>query len=351
MRLPAGNPPPESEGRRPWSTSRTAWHGRRRAAITSTLALVTALLAAGCHVPGSGGTGAAKLSPLTVAASPGTADAPLFLALRDGLFAKAGLRVTVAPQASASRELADLRRGSVGVVATDYADGLYAQSAQGGLLIVADGYDAAPNVMEVLVLPSSRITTPAQLAGKTIGTPAPDELPYTSGVPYSLATLATQSVLLDDGVQPTAVTWKPLPEDQLVRALGNHQVDAILATEPVIFQAESSLGATEVLDSLSGQTADIPLSGYFTSRAYARAHANSLMVFRSVLFRAQAQAASGSAVRAVLSRGMKAVTADMVTLGVYPTSLNVGGIQQVADLMYNFGMVPQELDIGAMVFR
>ena len=48
---------------------------------------------------------------------------------------------------------------------------------------------------------------------------------------------------------------------------------------------------------------------------------------------------------------MNVQTADMVTLGVYPTSLNVSGVQQVADLMYSFGMTSQPLDAASMLFH
>jgi hypothetical protein len=129
---------------------------------------------------------------------------------------------------------------------------------------VADAYDAAPSVMEVLARPDTGITKPQQLEGKTIGTPEPQEMPFSATLPYSEETLATQSVLTTDGVSPSSVHWRAMPTDELVSALQNHQVSAILATEPTIYQAEIQLGAAEVLDSCSGQTASLPLAGYFT---------------------------------------------------------------------------------------
>jgi NitT/TauT family transport system substrate-binding protein len=326
---------------------------RQRSGSVTAAVLAVVLLAAGCHGTGGAGTGASGSMQLTVAAVPGVTDAPLYLAQQQGLFAKAGLKVTIQPFASAKNELRALSNGSVQVATTDYADFFYAASIDPNLEILADGYDGAPNVMEVLSLPSSNITSPEQLAGKTIGTPEPQEFSYDSSVPYSMETLATQSVLLDDGVEPTQVTWTAMPAQDLVGALKDHRVDAILATEPYIYQAESGLGATEVVDSLSGGTASLPLNGYFTTKSAGRADADALRTFRTVLEQAQADAGPGQTLRSVISRyaQVPVVTADMVTLGTYPALPNVNGIQQVADLMFSFNMISQELSVGQMMFR
>lgn len=345
MRLPASRPASIVGGQ----------PGRRGTGRIAAGALAVALLAAGCHVPGTGpgSSGAGTLSPVTVGATSAVADAPLYLAARAGLFTKAGLQVSIRTYGSVAAELRALQAGTINVASADYADFFYAASNNPRLQILADGYDAAPNVMEVLTLPGSGITTPQQLAGKTIGTSLPQEFPFNASVPYSMETMATQSVLLADGVEPTQLRWKAMPPQRLTGALRDHQVNAILVTEPYIFQAESQLGATEVLDSLSGSTANLPLSGFFTTKSSARTSGPALRAFRSVLLQAQAEAASGRGVRSVLGHypQMNVQTADMVTLGVYPTSVNVVGIQQVADLMYSFGMTSQPLDVGSMLFR
>jgi NitT/TauT family transport system substrate-binding protein len=327
---------------------------RRDTGQVAAAALAVVLLAAGCGASGGGsGSAGAAGSVLTVAASPGVASVPLYLAASEGLFSQAGLHVQIRNYSSATAELSALRAGTADVAATDYADFFFAASNDPRLQVLADGYDGAPNMMEVLALPSSGLTAPQQLAGKTVGTPQPQEFPYSDSVPYSLETMATQSVLLADGVQPGQVTWKAMPAQDLVGALQAHRVDAILVTEPYLFQAESQLGATEVLDALGGATAGIPLDGYFTTQPAARDKAAALRAFRSVLLQAQAQAASGRSVRSVLARypTMNVQTAAMITLGVYPTSLNISGLQQVANLLYRFGMISQPLGAGSMIFH
>jgi NitT/TauT family transport system substrate-binding protein len=206
----------------------------------------------------------------------------------------------------------------------------------------------------VLVSPGSRITNPQGLRHKTIGTTAPQLMPNPGfGAPYSLETVAASSALDDDGVQPTSVTWKPMPADQLVPALRRHKVDAILATEPQIFQAESQLGARAVLDACSGETVNLPLEGYFAPKSFAGKHRAALLAFRSALLHAQANAVQPAPLEAAFMHyaGMSRQTASLITVGTYPTALKVQSLQRVANLMSFYGALPQPVNVASMVFR
>jgi NitT/TauT family transport system substrate-binding protein len=334
--------------RRPMRPSRIVY------AAIGTLAVVVS--AVGCQAVGSGsGSSAAGTSTLTVAATPGVDDAPLYLASKNGLFAKAGLDVIIRSYSSVDAELQALANGTVDIAAGDYVDFFYAgatsPTSRLNLRIVADGYHAATGVMEVLTLPNSGITTPQDLENKTIGTPEPQLLPMLKGVPYSLETVATESVLENDGVNPLLVRWKPLPSGDLINALADRQVNAILIQEPYIYEAESLHGAVEVLDSCSGATASLPLSGYFATGSFASKNPDALEDFRSVLQRAQADAALPGPVENVLAHdsGMSMETASLVTIGDYPTSLDAASLQRVAGLMFSFGVLDRTLNVASIV--
>jgi NitT/TauT family transport system substrate-binding protein len=317
-----------------------------------------AMLLAGCSVSGSSpASGSAPPgSSITVAAVPGVGDAPLYVAWQRGLFRQAGLSVRVRSYPTVAAEVTALRSGQASIAVGDYADFFYKQEHNAGvpMVVVADGYDAVPNIMDVLVSPNSPITTPQDLLGKTIGTAAPQLMPdQFNGPPYSLDTVAASSVLEGDGVQPTSVTWKPMPPGDLVGALRSHTVDAILVTEPQIFQAESQLGARTILDACSGETVNLPLEGYFAPGSFAAKHRAVLVAFRSALVRAQADAVQPAPLEAVFQHyaGMSRQTASLITVGAYPTSMKVAGLQRVADLMSFYGALPHPLDVAHMIFR
>jgi NitT/TauT family transport system substrate-binding protein len=219
------------------------------------------------------------------------------------------------------------------------------------MVVLADGYDAAPDIMDVLVKPDSKISSPQGLQGTTIGTAQP-ELP-SNGAPYSLETVAASSVLENDGVRLASVQFKPMPEGQLIGALQSGAVDAILVTEPQIYQAESQIGARSVLDACSGETVNLPLEGYFAPASYAKQHQDALAAFHSALMRAQASANQPAPLNNALTHsmgGMSRETASLITVGAYPTSLRVPSLQRVADLMSFYGSLPRPLDVSRMVF-
>ena len=234
---------------------------------------------------------------------PGVGDAPLYVARQQGLFRQRGLTVHLRSYPRWPSVMAALHSGQANVAVGDYADFFYEQEhdSSAPMVVVADGYDAAPDIMDVLVSPNSPITTPQGLQGKTIGTAAPQVMPESPvGAPYSLETVAASSALDNDGVQPNLVKWRPMPPNDLVSALRNHQVDAILVTEPEIFQAESQLGARTILDACSGETVNLPLDGYFAAGSFAANHRAALLAFRSVMIRAQADAVQPAPVQSVL---------------------------------------------------
>jgi NitT/TauT family transport system substrate-binding protein len=324
---------------------------------------------AGCSALGGSSTppDSAPGSPaITVAAIPDVGNAPLYLAAQNGYFKQHGLTVRIKNYSNPGAEVAALGNGQADIAAGDYTDFLarayqapFVVKAKGtsngtALRVVADGYDAAPNVMQVLTMPNSPITSPQALQGKTIATP-PAVIPagpaQLKRQPYNIETLATQSVLRNDGVSVTSINWQPSSPVDEIQALRNGQVGAILVSEPYLFQAESELGARSVLDSASGVTSGLPLLGYFTTSTYAAAHPASVRAFRAALAQAQAAAAQRAPVQSLLTSkiGIKANFAPLINLGTYPTSVTALQLQRVADLMTGSGMLTTSLDASKLL--
>src|SRR5712672_577074 len=164
----------------------------RRSGITL-VSVSLALLATGCHVPWASSGQPAGSQQLTVAVVPGFANAPLQVAVQDGLFTQHHLDVTVQTYQSLQQAYGALTSGQANVISGDYAGLLYAQAHEGHaqLRLIADGYDATPGVMEVLTLPGSAITAPQDLQGKAVATPPRELAPFSANALYFDETAAT----------------------------------------------------------------------------------------------------------------------------------------------------------------
>ena len=315
-------------------------------AILPAAALVSACQASGPAISGASGA-------LTVAVVPGIDNAPLRVAVQEGLFRQRGLDVTIKDYPSLSAELHALTSGQVRIAVGDYTAFLYEQAAgQTPLRLIADGDDAAADSIAILTLPSSGITTPQQLSGQPggVATLPAQVIPYSATIPYNIQTLAAEEVLQNDGVSPSTVSWTQVQAKDMIGALRSGRVKAILATEPYILQAEEQLGAVEVVNASSGVTSGLPLSGYFSLSSYARAHPAAVQAFQEALGQAQSGSAQRGLVQAVLPQltGMSKGDAAQVTLDTYPASLNVGQVQRVATLMYDSAMIRNPVSVSAL---
>jgi NitT/TauT family transport system substrate-binding protein len=321
----------------------------RAQCLLAAAAGLTLLLAAGCG--GSGSPGGTVSSTITIAAVPGVDTAPLYLAQRDGLFAAAGLtHVVIHSYSSEAADLSAIASHQADIAASDYGDIFSAQAQHGGLRILADGYDATAGVLEVITLPSSTITSPADLANQRVGVPDDEMLQGLAGTahPVSLDAAAATQVLTNYlGNDAESVTWVPMSQQQEISALENHQdgLSAILISEPYIYEAESEFGAAELLDACSGSTAGLPLTGYVATSSWVKQDPAAAADFQAAMVRAQTEASTTGQVQQILpsATGMSVADADLSTIGSYPTSTSAINLERVVRLMSNFDMITSGL--------
>jgi NitT/TauT family transport system substrate-binding protein len=316
--------------------------------------LLVALLVSGCNFLGIGSSGGVSGSgQITVAVVPGIDNAPLQVAVQEGLFRQNGLNVVVRNYPSIGAEYRALTSGQAQVAAGDYTDFFYMQSSGGAKLrLIADGYDAVSNSVAILTMPNSGITTPQQLQGLPGGVAAAPAQLVQAGkaVPFNIQTLAAQEVLQNDGVSSSTVTWTAMQPQNMIGALRAGQVKAILLTEPYILQAEEQLGAVELVNASTGVTDGLPMSGYFSLASYQHANPSAVQAFQKALAQAQSECAQRGLVQGALSHltGMTTGESALVTLGTYPASLNVGQVQRVATLMYDSGMIRTPVTVSSL---
>lgn len=315
---------------------------RARSLAAAAAGLAAAGLAAGCGSAAAPGTGSASrvTGQVTIAAVPGLDSIPVFLAQQEGLFTKAGLsRIVVRRYSSATAELAALNSGQADIAASDYGDIFLAQARRKDLRVLADGYDASPGVMEVMTWPGSPVRTPANLKNQSVAAPD-DDLLATGRHPVSLGTAAAAEVLGDyfPTLQTAPVTWVPMSQQQEVAGLESHHLQAALLGQPYIAEAESQVGAVEVLDAYSASTQSMPLSGYVATSSWVARNSAAVADFRSAIARAKSQASSTAVVDMLLPKidpGVTQIDANLASPGSYPASTSVTALQRVVRLLWN----------------
>jgi NitT/TauT family transport system substrate-binding protein len=320
---------------------------------------LTLMLVAGCG--GSGSPGGSVSSTITIAAVPGVDTAPLYLAQRDGMFAAEGLaHVVIHSYSSEAADLSAIANGQADIAASDYGDIFSAQAQHPDLRILSDGYDANAGVLEVITLPNSPVTSPADLANARVAVPDEEVLPglASNGHPVSLDAAAATQVLTNYlGNDAESVTWVPMSQQQEITALENHQdnLSAILVSEPYIYEAESGFGAAELLDACSGSTAGLPLTGYVATSSWVAQHPAAAADFQAAMVKAQTEASMTGQIQQILpsTAGMTVADADLSTLGSYPTSTSAINLERVVRLMVNFDMITsaQPPKVSAMIVK
>src|SRR5215469_16165445 len=135
---PVGAPEPARSGR-----------SLRARCLLGAAAALAVTTAAGCSSAATaGGTVSATI---TIAAVPGIDTAPLYLAQKSGDFSANGLtHVVIKPYTTEAAELGALQSGQADIAASDYGDIFFAQSQTANLRVLADSYDAAPGVLEII---------------------------------------------------------------------------------------------------------------------------------------------------------------------------------------------------------
>lgn len=327
-----------------------------RPALTVFGALAVAVLTAACSSGSSSSSGSAAGSSsapatgssaattsIVVGSLPLIDTAGLQVALKEGYFTQAGLNVTVKTVTQSTAAIPDLLHGSIDVIGGANYVSFFEAQAHGTfpVEILAPATDCTADTYGVVAMPSSGVTKPADLAGKTIAV----------NLTQNIQTLTTSAVLAADGVTASSLHYVQIPFPDMVSALQAHRVDAISVVEPFLAAALAA-GGKLVTSTCTGSIAGFPLSGYVTTQSWAQQHAAAARAFQQALEKGNAYAnAHPSVVRSLLPTYTKitAQAAATMPLGTYPDTLTAAPMQRVATLMRGGGLATPS-DVTAMLF-
>lgn len=342
--------------------------GALRVSVPVLLAAATALLlAAGCSSGGSAEDSAAGVtlaqvghleqSTITVGAVPTTDSTGLYVAEYDGLFAKYGLHVNIVSETSAETAVNALALNQIQILTGNYVSFIEAQynwdngvkprpianptdsQISANLDLFAEASIEQPGFIGLFTLPGSKITTIADLKGKTIGINAPNNVAY----------LTTASFLEANDISPSSVRFESIPFPDMEAALVSKKIDVAFLAEPFISISEETKGVTMLTNLDEGATTGLPIQGYAATKSYARTHPNTMAAFENALEQGQEIATNDRHLAEVATAKYAfppgtptpALFTAIMQFETYPIGpVDVARLQRVADLMQSFGLIP-----------
>jgi NitT/TauT family transport system substrate-binding protein len=294
--------------------------GRMRgAALLATTA--TLVFASGCAGSDSAGAPPSVEKPdLNVAVVPSLDSAGFFVALYEGLFAKAGLHVTFTPATSSETVISAQVKGQYDITGGNYVSYIQAEAAgRAQLEIFAERSVMQPGCQGIYVMPGSGITTLAGLKNKTVAINAPKNILY----------LLTASVLAEHGLSANSVKFvTSYPFPAMAAALKAGRIDAAVLPEPFASVTEQDDGAILLADLDQGATGSFPVAGYVVTKQWAERYPRTLAAFEAALEQGQEIAESS---RAAVQQAMEDLP---VPLGV---SKQIAAVMAVDDYPFSTG--------------
>lgn len=313
--------------------------------------LVSVLTLTGCGLLGESGTPAPPAAgtgmergTLKISIMPTIDLAPFHLAVKNGYFQAEGLEVAASTAASGPASVAKMVSGEVDIAYSSYTPFFVAKSQNAAdIKLVADGSSAGPKSTMVLAMPDSPVKTIKDIPGKRIAVTA-------RGTISDLMTMATAKAA---GVDHQGIQWANIPFPDMAARLQRGDVDAAFMTEPFITQAVKTVGAVPVFDTAAGPTADFPTAGYGATAKFTAENPKTVAAFQRVMAKATTEAADRSKIEPLLVEFAKVDkdTAAAATLLTFRSVLDAASIQRVPDLMREFGVINERVDVAAMIVR
>ena len=327
----------------------------RRAAVSRRTvnviaAAMTVTCVAGAAAIGCGSTAAPhpagpapEKADVTVALVPAQGATGLYVALDKGLFASAGLHVTVKTVTSSAVVIPALINGSVDVASGQYAP--YIETDAGHLAdirIIAAGFALTPHVNEVMAPAHSAVKSLADLKGKTIAVNAVNS--EVSDLLYS--------DLAANGVSPAEVKLVAVPFPAMAAALAAHQVAAAYMTEPYVTEAGQKYGDVGIGDIDTGPAVNFPIAGYAVLASWARKYPRTAAAFAHAVEEGNRIADSNIAELQhafIAGLSLPPHVADVMATGTFPDAPDPAQIQRVADLMQHYGQLKKPFNVASMI--
>ncbi|MCI9889827.1 ABC transporter substrate-binding protein [Micrococcales bacterium 31B] len=319
------------------------------------LAALLTLTLAGC---GSSSAGTSQAADGTTTLKVGqiglTSDAALKVGIDKGYFKDEKLNIEITKVANPPAGIAAAQSGQLSLTYAPSIPMLNAMSQGVPLQVVAaaDGYlptaeqskDAATvDDSGVFVKPGSAITSPKDLAGKTISVPARK----------AQLEITIADAIKQDGGDPSTVKWMVLDFESALQALGDGRIDAAGVVSP--FTVKSLEAGNELITSPGvGFFTEGAVGLYVTGKSTAGSNAEALRGFQRAITKANAYCNEHlSECQQVASEQTK-VSIDVIQAGTptfWPTTVELADLQRTDDKLVELGYLPKPVDLSGALFK
>jgi NitT/TauT family transport system substrate-binding protein len=294
--------------------------------------------------------GPAEKTTLNVGVVPAMDSAGFFVALHDGLFAREGLTINYTPAVSSETAIGAQLQGKLDISAGNYVSYIEAVADNHDPLeIVAEGSVMQQGAQVIFTMPGSGIKTLGDLKGHVLGVNAP----------YNIDYLLDVSVLTENGISKTDVRFpsEPIPFPDMAAELSSGKIDAATMPEPFASLVEQQLGAVTLADLNQGATTDFPIEGYVVTKSWAEKYPNTLKRFLAALEQGQEISDTDRAaveqafmsIKGAQNGQVPPSIAAVMALDTYPIGIDQTRIQRVADVMHQFGLLPNTFNVSSML--
>jgi NitT/TauT family transport system substrate-binding protein len=318
---------------------------RRR--LVSALA-ITALIAvtAACGDDGAGGDIAeGESASVKVGAIPIVDVAPLHLGVAKGFFKEEGLDVQVINTTGGAAAVPGVVSGQFDFAFGNVVSLVVAKSQGLELQAIAEGNSstgiAGKDFSGVVVPKDSSIKDAAGLAGKTV---AVNNL-------KNVGDTTVRASIRKAGGDPARVSFVEMPFPEMPAAVEKKQVDAAWIVEPFFTLAQDQ-GARVVASNFVDTAPNMTVATYFTSQQTIAEKPQLTERFTRAIKKSlqYAQDNPDEARQALLTyTQISPEVAERLTLPAWPQDINKNSVQRLADLMQQDGLVPEKVDVAAIL--
>jgi NitT/TauT family transport system substrate-binding protein len=311
------------------------------AAASAALLLLAACGSNDAAAPGNEG----GADTVTVGVIPIVDVAPIYLGEEQGFFGDRGIDLMLESGQGGAAIVPGVVSGQFQFGFSNVTSLLLAQSKGLPLKVVTAGNSTTGDIEKdfgaVVVPENSGINDAKGLAGKSVAVNTLNNIGDTT----------IREVVRQAGGDPSGIKFVELPFPDMPAAVQEGRVDAAWVVEPFLTIATDQ-GARPVASNFAGTDPELMVAAYFTSQELIQSNPDLVERFTEAMNESLAYAQNNpDEARRILSTYTEIddATAEALTLPRWPTEINTGSVQRLADLAARDGLVTKQPDVQALL--